>query len=78
MKTLTGIVIATNNTKTAHVSVEHSWMHPIYRKVKKGNTIFACQDELGVKVGEIVVIGECRPVSKTKRFKVISKEAKKK
>lgn len=76
MKTFTGTVTSAKTPKTAYVEVSSSWMHPIYRKIKKSTKSFACHDELGVKEGDEVVIGECRPMSARKRFKII--EVKKK
>lgn len=71
MKVFTGRVVRKTNEKTAFVEVDSVWMHPIYRKAKKITTVFPSHDEVGVKVGNEVSIVECRPMSKTKRFKVL-------
>ncbi|MEP7167613.1 MAG: 30S ribosomal protein S17 [Candidatus Woesebacteria bacterium] len=68
MKRLTGIVLRTKNTKTAHVEVKSEWMHPKYLKKRMMSTVFACHDLLGVHVGDEVEIVECKPVSATKHF----------
>lgn len=73
MKTLIGSVVRASTPKTVFVEVESSWMHPVYKKKKKITTVFACHDTVGVAVGESVKIGECRPMSKLKRFTVIEK-----
>lgn len=73
MKMLIGSVVRASTPKTVFVEVESSWMHPVYKKKKKVTTIFACHDTIGVKQGEVVKIGECRPMSRTKRFTVIEK-----
>lgn len=73
MKMFIGSVVRANTSKTVFVEVESSWMHPVYKKKKKITNVFACHDTLGVKVGEVVKIGECRPMSKLKRFAVIEK-----
>ncbi len=73
MKTFIGSVVRASTPKTVFVEVESSWMHPVYKKKKKITNVFACHDTVGVKSGELVKIGECRPMSKTKRFTVIEK-----
>lgn len=70
MKRLTGIVVKTNNSKTAHVEVKNDWMHPKYLKKKTVSHVFACHDEIGTHVGDQVEIVETRPLSATKYFKV--------
>ncbi|HSW89791.1 MAG TPA: 30S ribosomal protein S17 [Patescibacteria group bacterium] len=73
MKVFTGIVKSVA-PKTAYVTVASSWMHPIYRKRVKQTNTFVCQDDVGVKVGATVEIGECRPISKQKHFTILNKE----
>ncbi len=70
MKTFVGLVVRTKNAKTAHVEIHTEWMHPKYLKKVKQTTVFACQDNLGVHVGDEVEIVECKPVSATKHFSV--------
>jgi len=74
MKTLQGIVVSLKNTQTAVVLVERSWMHPIYKKYVKRSKKYACQvTALELAINDTVVIAECKPVSKTKHFKVVEK-----
>lgn len=74
MKTLQGIVKSLKNQKTAHVLVESQWQHPIYKKYVKRSKAYACHAEgIDLNEGDMVVIAETRPVSKTKRFKVVEK-----
>ncbi len=73
MKTFIGSVVRAHTPKTVFVEVESSWLHPIYKKKKTITSVFACHDTIGVKVGEKVKIGECRPMSKLKRFTVLEK-----
>lgn len=78
MKTLQGIVLSVRDGKTARVSVASQWQHPVYLKSVKRSKNYACHLEgLTVATGDYVTIQECRPVSKTKRFKVVSKVEKK-
>src|SRR5258708_16309023 len=73
MKVMEGTVKSAKETKTAIVTITGKWMHPLYKKYVKKTKNYACHVEgLEVKEGDIVTIQECRPVSKTKKFKVIS------
>lgn len=74
MKAMQGTVISLKNDKTAKVSVARLWKHPIYQKSVKRTKNYACHVEgINLQVGDMVVIEGCVPVSKTKRFRVISK-----
>jgi len=57
--------------KTAVVKVERFWTHPLYKKRIRKSKKYLCDDKIGVKEGDKVVIQECRPISKRKRFMVI-------
>lgn len=71
MKPLIGIVTSTKMEKTATVEVERIKVHPIYKKRMKVKKKFHAHDEIGVKQGNRVKIQECRPISRTKRWKII-------
>ncbi|KPJ70740.1 hypothetical protein AMJ51_01100 [Microgenomates bacterium DG_75] len=71
MKKFTGRVISTKMDKTATVEVVRLKAHPIYKKRMKVKKKFHVHNELGVKVGDMVVIVETRPISKTKKWKVL-------
>lgn len=71
MKKFTGRVISTKMDKTATVEVIRLVAHPIYKKRMKIKRKFHVHDELGVKVGDQVVIAETKPISKTKKWKII-------
>jgi small subunit ribosomal protein S17 len=70
MKIFIGKVIATKSAKTATVAVERVVIHPLYKKRFKRLTKFQVHDEIGVKVGDRVKFADCRPVSKTKKWKI--------
>jgi small subunit ribosomal protein S17 len=73
MKAMQGTVISLKNDKTAKVSVARLWQHPIYKKSVKRTKNYACHVEgIELKIGDEVLIQSTAPVSKTKRFKVIS------
>ena len=57
--------------KTAVVKVNRLWTHPLYKKIIKRSKKYLCHDETGVKKGDKVLIQECRPISRRKRFKII-------
>ena len=57
--------------KTVVVKVNRLWTHPLYKKIMKKSKKYLCHDEIGVKDGDKVLIQECRPISKKKRFKII-------
>ena len=71
MKQFKGRVVSTKMKKTVTVVVESQRVHPIYKKMVKSKKKYHVHDEIGVKVGEMVKIGATRPISKTKKFKII-------
>lgn len=74
MKAIQGTVISLKTSKTAKVSVARLWQHPVYKKSVNRTKNYACHYEnLDIKVGDEVLIKQVAPVSKTKKFRVISK-----
>ena len=73
MRVLTGKVISKKMEKTATVGVSRVVGHPVYkkriRKVKK----YHVHDEIGVEVGDTVRFSDAKPISKTKRWKIIER-----
>lgn len=70
-RTLTGVVTSDKMDKTVTVVVERQVMHPVIGKVVKRTQKYHAHDEANdAKVGDRVVIEECRPISKTKAWKV--------
>ena len=68
---LTGKVTSNKADKTITVLVERKIMHPMYKKFVTKSKKFAAHDiENKFKVGDIVNIRECTPISKNKRFEV--------
>ena len=75
-KTLNGIVISDKGNKSITVVVERKFQHPILHKVVKTKKKYHVHDEKNsFKTGDKVSIIETRPISKTKRFKVIEEKA---
>jgi len=71
-KTKTGVVSSDKMDKTITVAVERKVKHPIYGKfVKKTTKFHAHDDNNEAKPGDVVKIMETRPLSKTKRWRLI-------
>ena len=76
-KTRTGIVTSNKMDKTVTVAVERKVKHPIYGKFVKKTTKFHAHDEKNeCTVGDVVRIMETRPMSKTKRWRMVEVEEK--
>jgi small subunit ribosomal protein S17 len=68
---LTGRVVSDKMDKTVTVLVERQVMHPVIGKVVTRNKKYhAHNDGNDAKMGDKVVIEECRPISKSKAWKV--------
>ena len=66
-----GEVVKISGDKTASVLVERRVMHPRYHKVVKRFKKYLIHDENNtLKVGDKVIAVECRPLSKTKSFRL--------
>ncbi len=71
-KTRIGVVSGTKMQKTMTVAVERKVKHPIYGKFVKKTTRFHAHDEKNeCTVGDVVRIMETRPLSKTKRWRLV-------
>ncbi|MGN6618578.1 MAG: 30S ribosomal protein S17 [Ilyomonas sp.] len=71
-KTRIGVVSSNKMTKTITVAVERKVKHPIYGKFVKKTTKFHAHDEKNeCTVGDMVKIMETRPLSKTKRWRLV-------
>jgi small subunit ribosomal protein S17 len=71
---LTGIVVSDKMMKTVVVKVDIRKRHPKYKKSYTVSKKFKAHDETNqYKVGDRVIIESTRPISKDKKFKVISK-----
>ena len=72
---LQGTVVSDKTDKTVIVSVERRFMHPVYKKFIRRSKKYAAHDEADAcKVGDKVYIRECRPISKSKRWEVVSED----
>lgn len=73
MKNLEGKVVSKKMAQTAVVLVVRPKTHPLYQKQYRQTKKYHVQDEIGTKVGDLVKIQECRPLSKTKKWRIIKK-----
>ncbi len=70
---LQGVVISDKMDKTVTVQVERRFKHTLYKKFIRRSKKYAAHDETNaVKVGDVVKIQECRPMSKRKKWEVVS------
>ena len=71
-KELIGVVVSDKADKTISVKVETYKKHPLYGKRVKYSKKFTAHDELNqAKAGDIVEIMETRPLSATKRYRLV-------
>ena len=71
-KTRIGVVTSDKMDKTITVSIERRVKHPIYGKFVKKTTKFHAHDEKNeCTIGDTVRIMETRPLSKTKRWRLV-------
>jgi small subunit ribosomal protein S17 len=71
-KTRIGLVVSNKMDKTVTVTVERRVKHPIYGKFVKKTTKFHAHDEKNeCTIGDLVRIMETRPLSKTKRWRMV-------
>ena len=69
---LQGAVVSDANDKPVTVLVERRFMHPMVKKVVRRSKKYRAHDENNTyKVGDVVRIEECRPISKNKSWKVL-------
>jgi small subunit ribosomal protein S17 len=72
-KNLSGRVVSSKMSKTVVVAVESTGAHRKYKKVVRRISNLKAHDEKGTcRVGDIVEIVECRPLSKTKHHRVLA------
>jgi small subunit ribosomal protein S17 len=71
-KVRTGVVTSDKSDKTVTVRVERQFAHPLYTKqIRKTKKYHAHDEENQYKEGDVVRITETRPLSKTKRWRVL-------
>ena len=72
---LTGVVTSNKADKTITVKIERKVKHPWYGKVvKRSSKVHAHDENNSASIGDIVSVKECRPISKTKTWVLVSDE----
>jgi small subunit ribosomal protein S17 len=73
---LQGTVVSDKADKTITVLVERRVMHPVYKKFITKSKKYAAHDEANhFKIGDVVRIEECRPISKSKTWVALTGDA---
>lgn len=71
-RTITGDVISNKGEQTITVRVVYKKMHPLYRKyIKRSTTVRAHDPDNSCQIGDVVMVQECRPISKTKTWALV-------
>jgi small subunit ribosomal protein S17 len=71
-RSIMGTVVSDKMNKTIVVQIERKVKHPLYGKyVKKFTKLYAHDEENACHIGDVVVIQQTRPISKTKCWKLI-------
>lgn len=72
-RTASGQVVSNKGEKSITVLIERKVKHPIYGKFVKRSTKLHAHDEKNeCQIGDTVTIQECRPLSKTKTWNLVS------
>jgi small subunit ribosomal protein S17 len=71
-KTRTGVVVSDKMAKTVVVELTRRFADPVYGKQVKRSKRVAAHDEHGAKTGDTVRLMETRPLSRTKRWRVVT------
>jgi small subunit ribosomal protein S17 len=67
-----GIVVSNKMQKTIVVKIENNYPHSIYSKILVKTKKYLAHDELSeCNIGDQVLVEECRPLSKRKRWKLV-------
>ena len=75
---LTGIVTSNKADKTVTVKIERKVKHPLYGKViKRATKVHAHDENNTASIGDVVSVKECRPISKTKTWTLVSDSSNK-
>ena len=72
-RTVTGQVVSNKADKSITVMLERKVKHPIYGKfVKRSTKVHAHDEKNECSIGDTVTVEECRPMSKTKTWRLVS------
>jgi len=72
VRTMTGRVVSDKMDKTITVLIERKFPHPIYKKyIKRSTKLHAHDAENECQEGDLVTIAQCRPISKSKTWRLV-------
>jgi small subunit ribosomal protein S17 len=72
VRTLSGRVTSDRMDKTATVLIERLVRHPVYGKfVRRSSKVHVHDENNECRVGDVVAVAECRPISKTKSWRLV-------
>jgi len=72
VKTLTAVVVSDSGDKSVKAALNYTVKHPRYGKYVKRRTNLAIHDEHNkAGVGDVIEITQCRPYSRTKRWRLV-------
>ena len=73
---LTGRVVGDKNNRTVTVAVERRYTHPVMKKTVRRSKKYTAHDaDNNARIGDIVRIRECAPISKTKCWEVMTESS---
>jgi small subunit ribosomal protein S17 len=76
-KTKRGVVVSKSGDKSVRVQIDYTVKHPMYGKYMKRRTKLGVHDpENAAGIGDTVDITECRPISKSKSWRLVKVVAK--
>jgi small subunit ribosomal protein S17 len=77
LRTLTGVVTSASGAKSVQIAIDYRIRHPKYGKYVRRRTKLAVHDEHSQSsVGDVIEIAQCRPRSRTKRWRLVRVVAK--
>ena len=68
-----GLVVSNKQKNTAIVKVDRIVIHDRYQKRYVVSKKYACDAKIDIAEGDNVIFEECRPISKTKRWRIVKK-----
>ena len=72
-KTIQGVVVSDKMDKTVRVQLNRRFLHPVYKKYVTRKKVFMVHDETNeCRMGDVVQIVETRPLSRNKRWRVLT------
>ncbi|MEM1411914.1 MAG: 30S ribosomal protein S17 [Pseudomonadota bacterium] len=72
-RTVSGTVVSNKMDKSITVLVERKVQHPVYGKIiRRSSRVHAHDEDNSCNIGDVVTVSECRPLSKTKSWMLMS------